>query len=65
MLKKALRRLEPYPALFESVEVASLREEVAAWLEVLEVPSPAIHPPLPQIRVSLLRCGQGNIDFLG
>jgi hypothetical protein len=50
MLKKALRRLEPYPALFESVEVASLREEVEAWLEVLEAPGSATHPPFPQIR---------------
>ena len=54
MLKKALRRLEPYPALFESVEVTSLREEVEAWLAVLEAPDSAIHPPFPQIRLTSL-----------
>lgn len=52
MLKKALRRLEPYPALFESVEVTSLREGVQAWLEVLAAPSSAIPPPFPQIRLT-------------
>jgi len=52
MLKKALRRLEPYPALFEAVEVTLLREEVEACLEVLEAPSSAIHPPFPQIRLT-------------
>ena len=54
MLKKALWRLEPYPALFESVEIASLRKEVAAWLEVLEGHSSAILLPIPQIRLSSL-----------
>ncbi len=52
MLKKALRRLESYPAHFESVEVTSLREEVEAWLEVLEGCSSVIDPPIPQIRLS-------------
>lgn len=52
MLKKALRRLEPYPALFEMVEVTALREEVEAWLKVLEAPDLAILPPLPQIRLT-------------
>jgi predicted metal-dependent hydrolase len=51
LLRAALRKLEPYPAIFESVEVISLREEVGAWLEVLGAPSSAIHPPLPQIRL--------------
>lgn len=51
MLKKALRRLEPYPALFEAVEVTSLREGVQAWVEVLEAPSSAMHPPFPKIRI--------------
>jgi hypothetical protein len=54
MLKKALLRLEPYPEHFERVEVTSLREEVEAWLEVLEAPSSAIRPPLPQIRLTSL-----------
>jgi len=51
LLKAALRKLERYPALFESVEVTPLREEVEAWLEVLESPSSATHPPFPQIRL--------------
>ncbi len=54
LLKAALRKLEPYPALFESVEVASLREEAKAWLEVLKAPNSAIHLPLPQIRLTSL-----------
>ncbi len=52
MLRKALWRLEPYPARFESVEIASLRQEVAAWLEVLEGHSSEIHLPIPQIRLT-------------
>ena len=52
MLKKALRRLEPYPALFERVEVTALREEVGAWLEVLEAADSATHPPFPRIRLT-------------
>jgi hypothetical protein len=51
LLKAARRKLEPYPSLFESVEVTPLREEVEAWLEVLESPSSATHPPFPQIRL--------------
>ncbi len=54
MLNKALRRLEPYPALFEMVEVAALREEVNAWLELLEAPDSAICPSFPQIRLTSL-----------
>jgi len=52
MLNKALRRLEPYPVLFESVEVSSLREEVEAWVKALEAPSLGTRPPYPQIRVA-------------
>lgn len=54
MLRKALRRLQPYPAFFEGVEVASLCTEVEVWLEVLERSSSAIHPPIPQIRLTSL-----------
>ena len=54
LLNAALRKLEPYPALFESVEVTSLREELKAWLEVLEAPSSIPHPPFPQIRLEHL-----------
>ena len=51
LLNAALRRLEPYPALFQSVEVTLLREEVVAWLRILEVHDSPIHPPFPQIRL--------------
>jgi hypothetical protein len=50
MLKKALRRLEPYPALFETVEVTLLREEAGLCLQVLEAHDSPIHPTFPQIR---------------
>lgn len=54
MLNKALRRLEPYPAVFESVEVARLREEVEAWLAVLGAHDSTMHLPFPQIRLTSL-----------
>ena len=57
MLKAALRRLEPYPVLFEGVEVASLREEAEAWLEVLKAPGSVIHPSFPHIRLTSLSIG--------
>lgn len=57
LLKAAQRKLESYPALFESVEVASLRTEVAAWLEALEAGDSATHPPFPQIRLTNLHIG--------
>jgi uncharacterized protein len=52
LLKAARQKLETSPALFESVEVTSLCKEVEAWLEVLEAPSSATHPPFPQIRLN-------------
>ena len=57
MLKATLRKLEPHPALFESVDVASLRAELEACLEVLEAPSSATHPNFPQIRLASLSIG--------
>jgi hypothetical protein len=51
LLKAALRRLEPYPALFENVKVTPLREEVGTWLQVLETHESTIHPPFPQIQL--------------
>ncbi len=52
LLKAALRKLEPFPPLFESVEVQSLRAEIAVWLKVLETPGSTIYPPHPRIRLS-------------
>jgi uncharacterized protein len=51
LLNAVLRRLEPYPALFERVEIRLLCEEIAAWLQVLESHDSPIHPPFPQIRL--------------
>lgn len=51
LLKAALRRLELYPAIFESMEVTPLREEIEAWLQVLEAQDPPIRPSFPQIRL--------------
>lgn len=36
LLRRALGRLEPYPALFGGVDLAQLRREAARWLEALE-----------------------------
>lgn len=52
LLRRSLRRLEPYPALFESVEVASLRMEIRSWLQVLEVNDSSVRPAFPQIRLA-------------
>lgn len=60
LLKAALRRLEPYPALFEGVEVVPLREEVEAWLQVLEVRDSSRALPFPQIRLNSAPTGQGK-----
>jgi len=51
LLKRSLRHLESFPERFEGVEVTSLRAEILAWLQVLEVNDSAIHPAFPQIRL--------------
>lgn len=51
MLKKALRRLEPYPEIFESVVVTPFRAELGEWLRMLEAHGSPIHPPFPLIRL--------------
>jgi hypothetical protein len=50
MLKKALRRLEPYPAIFQSVLVEPLRAEAGALLKALEGAETAMDCAFPQIR---------------
>jgi uncharacterized protein len=62
LLKAALRRLEAYPARFEGVEVAALREELRGWLQALEAKDSAYRPPYPQIglEVSSQRPEQGR-----
>ncbi len=36
LLRRALRRLEPYPPWFGGVDLAQLRQEAGAWLVALE-----------------------------
>jgi hypothetical protein len=54
LLTKALKRLEPYPALFACVEVTPLREQVRNWLQILTVHDSATHPSFPQIQFTNL-----------
>lgn len=47
LLRKALRRIESYPAWFGGIDLAQLRKDGAAWLIALENssgPRPAIFP---------------------
>jgi len=49
LLRRALRRLEPYPALFQGIDLKQLRNEAGAWLAALES-GVAAHPTaFPQI----------------
>jgi uncharacterized protein len=36
LLRRALRRLEVYPASFEGIDLARLRSEAGVWLQALE-----------------------------
>jgi hypothetical protein len=60
LLKSALRRLEPYPAIFEGVDVAPLREELGAWLRMLEVHDSPIHALFPQIQLVPSEISEGE-----
>jgi uncharacterized protein len=49
LLRRALRRLEPYPAFFGGVDLAQLRREAGEWLGALDggaVPRPASFPQI-------------------
>jgi hypothetical protein len=35
LLRAAARRLDPYPARFEGIDVAALREDIGAWMQAL------------------------------
>lgn len=50
LLRRALRRLDAFPAAYSGIEVEDLRASVRAWLQALqrEDASPAL--PIPQIR---------------
>ncbi len=51
LLRRALRRLEAYPAAFEGVAVAALRDEVREWVELLKRQEDVANRPRPQIFV--------------
>ena len=36
LLRRALKRLEPYPESFEGIDLKQLREEAGAWLAALD-----------------------------
>jgi hypothetical protein len=52
LLNKALRRLDTYPALFAGVEVNPLREQLRAWLRILNAHDSPIHPSFPNITLT-------------
>jgi hypothetical protein len=53
LLKAALAKLESYPAQFEGVEVAALREQIGQWVQVLTADGPGAYPAFPLIRVDV------------
>jgi hypothetical protein len=50
LLRGALRRLDPFPAAYGSIEVEGLRESVRTWLQALDREDLLPQPPFPQIR---------------
>ncbi|SPE20129.1 conserved hypothetical protein [Candidatus Sulfotelmatomonas gaucii] len=50
LLRRALRRLEVYPASFEGIDLAQLRREAGAWLQALESGADAKPVAYPRIR---------------
>jgi uncharacterized protein len=50
LLRAALRRLDSYPASYASIDVASLRESIRAWLGAIESQDFSPNLPFPQIR---------------
>jgi uncharacterized protein len=50
LLRRALLRLEPYPASFEAIDLAQLRREAGAWLQALESGTGAQPAAYPQLR---------------
>jgi len=49
LLRRALGRLEPYPASFGGIDLAQLRKEARAWLMALESETNSRPPAFPQI----------------
>ena len=51
LLEAALRRLEPYPAVFGGVALGALREELRSWVPVLEAEPPGSIETFPRIEL--------------
>jgi predicted metal-dependent hydrolase len=49
LLKAALRRLERYPAFFGGIALTPFRNDVRAWIQLLEKQDALLHRPFPQI----------------
>ena len=49
-LRRALRRLEGYPAEFGGVAVEPMRENVRGWVQALQAGQPAPPLPFPPVR---------------
>jgi len=50
LLQAALRRLEPFPAVYGGVAVPSLCEDIRQWRQALDRHDPAPHLPFPLIQ---------------
>jgi predicted metal-dependent hydrolase len=50
LLQAALRRLDPFPSVYEGIAVESLRKSICDWLYVLDRRDLSPPLPFPQIR---------------
>ena len=50
LLRRSLRKLEPYPAEFGGIDVDGLRRTTQAWLEALEGEDLPVELAIPRIR---------------
>ncbi len=50
LLQAALRRLDPFPAVFGGITVSSLRENIRDWLQSLDLQDTPPDLPFPLIR---------------
>ena len=62
LLRAALRRLEPLASSFGGVKVDSLREEIGAWLQALEVGDAPLDRPFSQIRLEDMGDDSSNLS---
>ncbi len=53
LLQAALRRLEPYPAVFAGIAVAPFRDALRWWLQALARKDDPLRDPFPQIVLDL------------